>query len=181
MVWVGLEDGGVFCPGITDGLKGRSPSQGFEVLGEVVGCDEGQHVSLEAFDVLVVERLDGAVHPLGLAVGPGMTGLGKAVLDAVCQADAIKDMGAQMAPCWALAVLGQVGEGHAVVGEDFVDLVWEGRDDVLQEGRALHFASLLLELDIGELGNSVDGQEHDELAVGAARRCRCARGRSRRS
>ena len=72
------------------------------MLGEVVGRDEGQHVGPEAFDVLMVEDLDGgvldgAVHPFGLAVGLRMVGLGKAVLDAVCQADGIEYVGAQIA------------------------------------------------------------------------------------
>src|SRR3712207_8025487 len=51
----------------------RSPAQGLEVLGEVVGPDEGQDVRLEGIEIRVVEGLDGgvldaAVHPLGLAV-----------------------------------------------------------------------------------------------------------------
>ena len=34
----------------------------------------------------------------------------------------------------AVAVLGQVGEGHAVVGEHDVDLVGKHLDDIPQEG-----------------------------------------------
>ena len=44
-----------------------------------------------------MECLDGGllhrpVHPLGLAVGPGMVGLGELVLDAVLFADAVEGM-----------------------------------------------------------------------------------------
>src|SRR5271157_2451156 len=47
------------------------------MLGEVAGCDEGQYVRLEAFEVFVVEDFDRgvfdtSVHSLCLAVGPWM-------------------------------------------------------------------------------------------------------------
>jgi hypothetical protein len=53
-----------------------------------LGGDEGQDMGLEAFQIVVVEDLDrgvldGAVHALGLAVGPRVIGLGEPVLDAV--------------------------------------------------------------------------------------------------
>ena len=67
-----------------------------------------------------------------------------------------------------IAVLGQVGEGHAVVGEHGVDLVGEDLDHVPEEGGAFHLAGAVVELDVGELRDPVDGQEHDELAVGVA-------------
>src|SRR3954466_1789347 len=77
VVRVDLEGCRVLCPGLADGLEGGSPSQPLEVLGEVVGHDEGQDVGLQALQVGVVEDLDGPVldgpvHPLGLAVRPGM-------------------------------------------------------------------------------------------------------------
>ena len=66
---------------------------------------------LQRFEGVVVERFDGgvfngAVHPLGLAVGPGVVWLGKAMLDLVCEADAIEDVGTKITSCWALAVFG---------------------------------------------------------------------------
>ncbi len=87
-------------------------------------------MSFEAFDVRVVELLDvgffdGSVHAFGLAVGPGMVGLGQLVLDAVLVADTIEDVGAEIAPGRAVAVLGQIGEGHAVVGQHGMDGVGE--------------------------------------------------------
>src|SRR5215213_7242791 len=44
VVGVDPEWGGVFGPGVADRLEGCSPSQRFEVLGEVVGCDKGLKV-----------------------------------------------------------------------------------------------------------------------------------------
>ena len=73
--------------------------------------------------------LDGAHHPLGLAVGPGMIGLGEPVLDAVCLADAAEDM-AHPSRRTALIALNEL---HAVVGQDGVDLVRNRLDQRTQE------------------------------------------------
>ena len=103
------------------------------MFGEVVGGDEGQDMGLEAFQIVVMVDLDRgvldrAVHPLGLAVGPRVIGLGQSVLDAMFDADAIEDVRTEQASAGSLSVLGQVGEGYAVVGEHNVDLVGEGLD-----------------------------------------------------
>ena len=104
-------------------------------------------MSLEAFQVVVVEDLDrgvldGAVHPLGLAVGPRVIRLGQSVLDAMLDADAIEDVRPEEAAGRALAVLGQIGEGHAVVGQHLVYLVGKDLDHVPEEGRAFHLAGV---------------------------------------
>ena len=41
VVRIDFEDCGSFRPGLADDLIGRSPFQGLQVLGEVVGGDEG--------------------------------------------------------------------------------------------------------------------------------------------
>src|SRR3546814_13483984 len=66
--------------------------------------------------VVVVETFDGglldrAVHPLDLAIRPGMLHLGQPVLDGVVAADAVKDV------LEGMPVLLAVGELDAVVGE----------------------------------------------------------------
>ena len=52
----------------------------------------------------------------------------------VCHADAVEDVRAEEAAAGALAILGQIGEGHAVVGEHGVDLVGEDLHDSFEEG-----------------------------------------------
>src|SRR3954465_10756226 len=71
-----------------------------------------------------MEHLDGGVlhrpvHPLGLAVRLGMIGPGQLVSDPVLAADPVEDMPhpGRRRP---VAVLGQIGECHAVVGQDRV-------------------------------------------------------------
>lgn len=49
-----------------------------------------------------------------------------------------------------------------------MDLVEECRDDVSEELCALRLACAFVELDVSELGDTVDGEEQDELAVGMA-------------
>jgi hypothetical protein len=90
------------------------------VLCDIVGCDEGQSVRLESFEVFVVEDFDrgvfdGSVHSLCLAVAQGMIALGQPVLDPMFDADAIEEVRAEETPAGAFAILGQIGEGHTVV------------------------------------------------------------------
>ncbi len=155
------------------------------MLGEVVGRDEGEDVRFEALDIRVVEQferriVDGAVRAFGLtsagfsnelrspepqassAIGPRMVRLGQPVFDAMLDADSVENMRAEKSAAGAVAVFGQVGEGHSVVGQHRVDFVGEGRRDVAQKSRALYLAGAVVELDIGELGDAIDGQGHDQ-------------------
>ena len=105
MVRVDLERCGIGFPCVTNALEGRFPLQCFEMFGEVVGGDEAEHVSLEAFEVVVVEGFDGsilhgAVHSLGLAIGPRMIRLRQAGLDAMLKANAIEDVRSEEASGW---------------------------------------------------------------------------------
>ena len=58
---IDLEPVWVFGPGLTDGLERGVPAQGLEMLGDVVGCDEGQDMRLQALQIVVMEDLDGRV------------------------------------------------------------------------------------------------------------------------
>ena len=103
------------------------------MFGEVAGRDEGQGMCLRPVEARIVEGLgsgvlNGPVHPLSLAVGPRMIRPGQTLLDRLRFADAIEDMPAEQGDdLWmTAAVLGQVSEGHAVVGEHGVDRAGEG-------------------------------------------------------
>ena len=115
-----------------------------------------------------MERLDGGllhrpVHPLGLSVGPGMVGLGELVLDAVLIADAVEGMDHPV-PLAGSAT----GEGDAVVGQHSMDAVGEGGHHPAHEGGARGHLSRRVQLDVGELGDAIDGEEHVDLAFGGA-------------
>jgi hypothetical protein len=96
-------------------------------------------MSLQALQVVVVEGLDRgvldrAVHPFGLAVGPRMVRLGQSVLDAIGVADAVEGVGTEQPGGGPISVLGQVGEGHIVVGQHDVDLVGKDFHHGFEEG-----------------------------------------------
>jgi hypothetical protein len=110
--------------------------------------------------------LDRAVHAFGLTVGPRVIGLGQAVFDAVGNTYAVKDMRPQEAAAWSVAVFKKVGEGHPVVGQHGVNLVGKHIDDVFQEGRTFHLSRAVMKLDVGELRDAVDRQEHDQFSLG---------------
>ena len=91
----------------------------------------------ELLVAVVVIAADGGflqrpVHPLDLAVGPRVIGLGEAVLDAVFETDAV-ELVDPVAGGGAGAMLRHVAELHAVVGQNRVDLVGHGLDHGLQE------------------------------------------------
>ena len=70
-----------------------------------------------------------AVHPLDLAVGPGVGHQGATVLNVVRGADGIEQVRL------ACAAVGQLGELHAVVGQHSADAVRYRRDDPPSEAR----------------------------------------------
>lgn len=116
----------------------------------------------------VIEPLDGgvlngAVHPLDLAIGPGMLGLGGAVIYVAERASIFEDMGAE-----ELAV----GDGFlderrgrsagtrrrevdAIIGRHGVDLVGCSLDEPVQEVACGRVLGLLVQLDEGELAGPV--------------------------
>lgn len=78
--------------------------------------------------------LEGTVHTLDLAVGPGMIWFGQAIFRTVVQTDAIKDM-QEGAP-----VFFAVGELDTIVCQDGVDFVGYGSDESVRELRRFHLA-----------------------------------------
>ena len=173
---VGFKYSRIFLPRLNKSLVRRFPSQRFEVLGKVKGTHKGQHMRFQALQVKVMKGLDGgfldgAVHALGLPVCPRVIRLCELVDDCVFVADPAKDVHPQKGVDGLVTVLGQVGKGHAVVGEDGVDdeddedCVGEGFDHAAQEICTIHLSHVIPEFNIGELGNPVNGQKHVELAL----------------
>ena len=77
MDWIEDEALGLFRPGFTDVFIGGKATEGLQAPGEVVSGDEVGEVGAQLLVVFVVVALDGrllegSVHPLELAVGPGV-------------------------------------------------------------------------------------------------------------
>ena len=160
-------------PSLNNGLIRRFPSDRLEVFGKVKGTHKGQHMRLEAVQVRVVKSLDSGffyrtVHPLGLPVRPRVIRFRQLVSNAVLIANAAKDVHSQKGMDGLVSILGQVGKSHAVVCQNSMDFVGEGLDDATQEVCAIHFSHIVPKFDITKLGNSVNGQEHIEFALGQA-------------
>ncbi len=67
--------------------------------------------------------LDGAVHPLDLAIGPRMVRFGQSVFDLICFADHVEAHGPRI-DC--VSVSGLICELDAIVRENGVDFVRNG-------------------------------------------------------
>jgi hypothetical protein len=125
MDWV--ESKSIWClrPDFAEVFVGGEAFEGLESSGEVVGSEEVVQVRFELV-VGVVELsldggvLDGSVHALDLPVGPGVVGPGQSVFDSMKKTEPVEGMATE-AGSWTLAVLRQIGELDAVVGEHGVD------------------------------------------------------------
>ena len=71
--------------------------------------------------------LEGSVHPLDLTIGPGMVWLGQPVLDAVRITKHVEHMDAP-SRCWPEAILRQISELDAIIGEHRMYFVGYGFD-----------------------------------------------------
>ena len=105
--------------------------------------------------------LDGAVHPFDLPVGPRMVRLGEPVLDVVGLADHVEP---HLAGPGGVAVAWLLGELDAVIGQDRVDAIRHGFQQVFEELPCCPAISLVDQLRDGELAGTVGADEQVELA-----------------
>ena len=172
VVRVDPERRGVVLPGIADGLEGRPPSWSLEVLGEVAGAHGGEDGSSRGPEVGMAGDLDrrlpdGAAHPPGPAVGPGVAGLGGLVLGAVLATRPVED---GPGPPRGGHVTVRCGRGgRAVVGRHGVDRAGEGGDEPAEEGGPARPGRRLEGRDAGELRYAIRRQGRGGLAFGGPR------------
>ena len=96
---IGIEPFWLRSPCLADELVGREALEGLQSTAEVIGADEVVEMLPELLVAVVMIKLDGrfldgSVHPLDLAIGPRVIGLGQAMLDAVILAGTIELMAA---------------------------------------------------------------------------------------
>lgn len=178
MGWIEFESLRFFCPDGADVFVGCETFESLEPSGEVVGVDEVDEVLPEVLVCLVVEAFDGSffessVHAFDLAVGPGVFGLGQAVVDVADGAGILEGVSAEEFSCsertsdlgsHRVAIAGR-GEVDAVVGEYGVDFVRYGMDQRLKEVGCHALRGLFMHLDEGELRGTIDGHQQVELAL----------------
>ena len=106
--------------------------------------------------------LDGAVHALDLAIGPGMVRLGQAMFDPVRLADQIE---AHRPGMGSVPVPGLLCELDTVVGEDRMHPVRHSLQKVFKELPRRLAVGFLDQLRHRELAGAVDGHAEIELAL----------------
>ena len=116
---------------------------------------------VEAFDGRL---LDGSVHPLDLTVGPRMVRLREAVLDVVRLTDHVE---AHLARPGGVTIAGLLGKLDAVVGQDRVDAIGYGLQQMFEELPRRSSIGLVDQLGNRELAGAVDADEEVELAFGS--------------
>src|ERR1700757_1517850 len=154
-----------FLPASADEFVGSKAAES----GEVVGSEEVAEVNAQLLMAVVVVALnrgffDGAVHTLDQAVSPGMVRFGQPVVDAMPKTDPVKRMAAK-AGRWPLAILRQIGELDAVVGEHGVDAIRNSRDQSFEESRRSLHVSTFDQLHESKLRGAIDGHKEIELAL----------------
>ena len=92
-----------------------------------------------------------------------MVGFGEPVLDVVCLADHVE---AHLTRAGGVAVAGLLGELDAIVGQDRVDAVGHGFQQVFEELPRGAPVSLVDQLGDRELARTVDADEQVQLALG---------------
>ena len=104
--------------------------------------------------------LDGPIHSLDLAIGPGMLDLGEPVLNAMFKANPIKDM------LEGEALLLLIGKLNAVVRQHNMNGIGNGSNEITQKLRGQHFTCLRMNFDVDKLAGSINGNKEIELALG---------------
>src|SRR3974377_896786 len=95
--WIESEPVRIVCPDFADIFEGRHTFESFQALGEIVGIQKGCEMITQRCVIFVMVALagcvlDGAVHPPGLAVCPGMVRFCEPVFDAMLEAEAAEGM-----------------------------------------------------------------------------------------
>ena len=103
--------------------------------------------------------LDGPIHSLDLAIGPGMLDLGEPVLNAMFKANPIKDM------LEGEALLLLIGKLNAVVRQHNMNGIGNVSNEITQKLRGQHFTCLRMNFDVDKLAGSINGNKEIELAL----------------
>ena len=101
---------------------------------------------------------DRAAHPFDLAVGPGVSWFGKALLNAPLVAELADRMAAHV------EVMREISELNTVVGQEFINLVRKLGQDQSQEFHGHHLGGLGVQFGKGQLAGAVNGNEEVLLA-----------------
>lgn len=166
------ESFGFDCPPFADELVWCEAFERLEATAEIVSVDEVLEVSAQLVVTVVVEALDGAVHPFDLAIRPWMARLCQAMLDVEIGTCCLERMTSErhVLGSHGLDVLGcptvtcRIGEIGAIVGENRMDFIGNGCGQRPEEIARDPAGGLFDQLGKGEFGCPVNGHEEIEPA-----------------
>ena len=152
-----------FLPAVTDIFIGGKPFESVESLSEVVRPQESVEGLLQGLMGLVIvcfDRgfLEGSIHALPLAIGPGMIGFGQPMGHGVFITDACND------GCEGILILLPLGKLDAMLGEPGVKFGRHTSHEMAQERCRPSLDGLRGELGRRELRRAVDGAKEVERA-----------------
>ena len=162
----------IFLPGFADKFIRGKTSESFESSGKVVSGHEVSHVCMKLEMAVVMEAInggffDGAIHTFDLSVGPGMPGLGEAMIDSMPKTDPVEGVSAETSR-GAFAIFGQIGELDPVVGEHGMNAIGNGCYQGQKKGcGCLHIGSFD-QFHEGKLRSTVNGYKQIKTALGSA-------------
>jgi len=159
-------------------MIGGETLQGFEPSSEVVGAHEVSQMLSELVMAVVVVAFDrrvfdGAVHPLNLTIGPGMSRLGQAMVHIVLGTGILKGMGPEELAAFhrfldqrgcRSCVAGR-GEVNAMVGQDRVHPVRHRLDQRAQEVAGDSGRHLLVQFHKSELAGAINRNQQIEPSL----------------
>jgi hypothetical protein len=170
MDWIESEPFWVLGPYAAEVFVWGETLEGLEPSGVVVRIHESLKMLSQLFVRAVVipfdgRLLEGSVHPLDLSIGPRMIRFCQAMLDVVALTCAIERMPSELRRR-AIAVLREVRELDAVVGQHDMDVVGDGLNQGVEKGRGGDGVGAVDELNEGELRGPVDADEEVGFAFG---------------
>ena len=98
----------------------------------------------------IIERVDcgvfkGSIHTLHLSICPRMFNFSLAMFNMMLTADTIKNMNK------SISMMIMMGELNPIVGEYFMDFIWDSFNQVTQKRCDNHFRLAVMKLCIGKL------------------------------
>lgn len=178
MGWIERESFGLFCPSFANEFVRREAFEGLEAATEIVAGNEVSQMLPKLIMAVVIIAFDGSVldrpvHALDLSIGPRMFRSGRSMFDIVPSASVFEGMSSEyfaICDCFPDERNGRAtstwrGELDAIVGQNGVDLIWDGRDQAQQELSGNGRRGFLVQFDEGKLRCAINGDEHVELAL----------------
>ena len=157
-----------FCPAFADELIRREAFECLQTTTIIIGVDEVFEVTCQLLVIVIMEPfnsclLDCPVHPLDLAVGPGMLRFCQTVLNPVFPAPHIEHVG-HVGGGRAILIAWRICKLDPIVRENCMDFIGHGFDNRDEKGGSRLSVGFIDKLAEGEFTGPVNGDIQMQLA-----------------